>query len=100
MLPDRVSNLGPLTYEAGALPIAPRGPAVRIGSYQHLAIIQILTFCRYFKEDSQMLIYVWFIGSKQTSPEKNSKKYSIQCSQSLTSVSEDFSVSIHDLHKQ
>ena len=29
MLPDRVSNPGPLTYESGALPIALRGPAVR-----------------------------------------------------------------------
>ena len=28
MLPDRVSNPGPLTYESGALPIAPRGPAI------------------------------------------------------------------------
>ena len=27
MLPDRVSNLGPLTYESGALPIALRGLA-------------------------------------------------------------------------
>ena len=27
MLPDRVSNPGPLTYESGALPIAQRGPA-------------------------------------------------------------------------
>ena len=27
MLPDRVSNLGHLTYESGALPIALRGPA-------------------------------------------------------------------------
>ena len=27
MLPDRVSNPGPLTYELGALPIALRGPA-------------------------------------------------------------------------
>ena len=26
MLPDRVSNPGPLTYEAGALPIAIRSP--------------------------------------------------------------------------
>ena len=30
MLPDRVSNPGPLTYESGALPIALRGPAVKI----------------------------------------------------------------------
>ena len=29
MLPDRVSNPGPLTYESGALPIALRGPANR-----------------------------------------------------------------------
>ena len=27
MLPDRVSNPGPLTYESGALPIELRGPA-------------------------------------------------------------------------
>ena len=27
MLPDQVSNSGPLTYESGALPIALRGPA-------------------------------------------------------------------------
>ena len=27
MLPDRVSNPGPPTYESGALPIALRGPA-------------------------------------------------------------------------
>ena len=29
MLPDRVSNPGPLAYESGALPIALRGPARR-----------------------------------------------------------------------
>ena len=28
MLPDRVSNPGPLTYESGALPIALSGPAL------------------------------------------------------------------------
>ena len=27
MLPDRVSNPGPLTYKSGALPTALRGPA-------------------------------------------------------------------------
>ena len=30
MLPDRVSNPGPLTYESGAQPIALRGPAGKI----------------------------------------------------------------------
>ena len=29
MLPVRVSNPGPLTYESGGLPIALRGPAER-----------------------------------------------------------------------
>ena len=33
MLPDRVSNPGPLTYESGALPIALRGPATE-GQYE------------------------------------------------------------------
>ena len=31
MLPDQVSNPGPLTYESGALPIALRGPAFSLG---------------------------------------------------------------------
>ena len=30
MLPDRVSNPGPLTYESGALPIALRCPAIHV----------------------------------------------------------------------
>ena len=30
MLPDWVSNPGPLTYESGALPIALRGPAQQL----------------------------------------------------------------------
>ena len=34
MLPDRVSNPGPLTYESGALPIALRGPAERFLTHQ------------------------------------------------------------------
>ena len=32
MLPDRVSNPGPLTYESGALPTALRGPAFNMKS--------------------------------------------------------------------
>ena len=39
MLPDRVSNPGPLTYESGALPIALRGPcSVCIHIQQALSI--------------------------------------------------------------
>ena len=33
MLPDRVSNPGPLTYESGALPIALRGPAAFVVTF-------------------------------------------------------------------
>ena len=36
MLPDRVSNPGPLTYESGALPIALRGPAILHGKQYSL----------------------------------------------------------------
>ena len=43
MLPDRVSNPGPLTYESGALPIALRGPAVPI-SYSRMIFACILIF--------------------------------------------------------
>ena len=38
MLPDRVSNPGPLTYESGALPIALRSPA-HVGSSEVLLFI-------------------------------------------------------------
>ena len=34
MLPDRVSNPGPLTYESGALPIALRGPVCAMLVYK------------------------------------------------------------------
>ena len=37
MLPDRVSNPGPLTYESGALPIALRGPAQQ-SKYKYMYI--------------------------------------------------------------
>ena len=39
MLPDRVSNPGPLTYKSGALPIALRGPVLCA-----LAVIRVLPF--------------------------------------------------------
>ena len=45
MLPGRVSNPGPLTYESGALPIALRGPAsflVNIGKEMSLPGFRII----------------------------------------------------------
>ena len=41
MLPDPVSNPGPLTYESGALPIALRGPAI-IKAQQPLLLLKLL----------------------------------------------------------
>ena len=35
MLPDRVLNPGPLTYQSGALPIALRGPASAVVKRVH-----------------------------------------------------------------
>ena len=45
MLPDRVSNPGPLTYESGALPIALRGP---VSHFVELAVnyMQSVTLIR------------------------------------------------------
>ena len=42
MLPDRVSNPGPLTYESGALPIALRGPAIPSMSLVLLCRVQMV----------------------------------------------------------
>ena len=39
MLPDRVSNPGPLTYESGALPIALRGPADLVQVNAHIVVL-------------------------------------------------------------
>ena len=51
MLPDRVSNPGPLTYESGALPIALRGPAIgkeerRVNSVREWTRIDLVTTTR------------------------------------------------------
>ena len=49
MLPDRVSNPGPLTYESGALPIALRGPAlIRLTLFLNADYYAIfLAICRF-----------------------------------------------------
>ena len=43
MLPDRVSNPGPLTYESGALPIALRGPALNMVAF-YSSLCNVSTF--------------------------------------------------------
>ena len=44
MLPDRVSNPGPLTYESGALLIALRGPVWLLGHWLFLTCIIMQIF--------------------------------------------------------
>ena len=43
MLPDRVSNPGPLTYESGALPIALRGPTQEFDIFCNDCLDALLT---------------------------------------------------------
>ena len=54
MLPDRVSNPGPLTYESGALPIALSGPATR--DETNLSVIGSLSFCSLHLEHGNSII--------------------------------------------
>ena len=52
MLPDRVSNPGPLTYESGALPIALRGPAIdEMTSWEELGGLYAYQSARTFFSD-------------------------------------------------
>ena len=55
MLPDRVSNPGPLTYESGVLPIALRGPAFRIvGPTSRSQLLFLVKVC----QRSSAFIYI------------------------------------------
>ena len=54
MLPDRVSNPGPLTYESGVLPIALRIPAKKIFGFrekrtEHISFLAFET--NFLKQD-------------------------------------------------
>ena len=51
MLPDRVSNLGPLTYESDALPIALRGPAVGIDHVVITEVANVDAICFFLKRN-------------------------------------------------
>ena len=47
MLPDRVSNPGPLTYESGALPIALRGPGFISVNHNRMLNKLVKEYCSY-----------------------------------------------------
>ena len=60
MLPDRVSNPGPLTYESDALPIVLHGPSEYFGSSDALSTYAnfpdtdlIVLVCNYMKEQTK-----------------------------------------------
>ena len=62
MLPDRVSNPGPLTYESGALPIALRGPARNIykrSQSELYHIFQHMPITWSYEYHSAMTIYIY-----------------------------------------
>ena len=48
MLPDRVSNPGPLTYESDALPIALRGPAPSFNKANYTKLFYIFNRGLYY----------------------------------------------------
>ena len=54
MLPDRVSNPGPMTYESGALPIALRGPADKpwYNYYLPLGVYHMFSNLSTFRENA------------------------------------------------
>ena len=60
MLPDRVSNPGPLTYESGALPIALRGPAFLRVSRSSKQTSANTRACLYDLQVSQGIYFPYF----------------------------------------
>ena len=56
MLPDRVSNPVPLTYESGALPIALRGPA---NVHLHSLFMMLDVCCLIISLGARSKYFVW-----------------------------------------
>ena len=67
MLPDRVSNPGPLTYESGVLPIALRGPApclLTLLYSERPKLYTILVFLSAIGLMCNGMSQAWFLGLK------------------------------------
>ena len=64
MLPDRVSNPGPLTYESGALPIALRGPASTMDTYEK-ARLNFTRIRASFPLRREVLLFVSFLATRK-----------------------------------
>ena len=67
MLPDRVSNPGPLTYESGALPIALRGPA-GLGVCVCMCAGVGVSYGRYEHETGNILYTRYIVTTSSTEP--------------------------------
>ena len=87
MLPDRVLNPGPLTYESGALPIALRGPATLIISA--LAEMQLKLEIFFFDKNKcphpHQIFFIFFFkrytsmfGHNQSIPSEKTRPVPIQ----------------------
>ena len=80
MLPDRVSNPGPLTYESGALPIALRGPAI----YYHAYCI-----CNCSNFENSLFFSLYYFAGRQLSDEQAAAKHVVD-SQDWTMLFKNF----------
>ena len=65
MLPARVSNPGPLTYESDALPIAPRGPAQIV-----MTLIRLLSLFRFHKVNGYTFMFSAIFAKRNHFDEK------------------------------
>ena len=79
MLPDRVSNPGPLTYESGALPIALRGTARKKGYASYWTGVMTLTDLK--KKTSVLIIRLcWnLFGTWPSTKDRWRSKRKIMC---------------------
>ena len=58
MLPDRVSNPGPLTYESGVIPIALRGPGAKIRTVTPSNVFTDMPIVMFSLIDGTLIIFV------------------------------------------
>ena len=60
MLPDRVSNPGPLTYKSGALPIALGGPAICCSMFSNVIISDVISLDLWDSDiNSEKVSLIW-----------------------------------------
>ena len=68
MLPDRVSNPGPLTYESGALPIALRGPILYKSRHDNYLSVIGAGILLIWEKICRQSVYFFFPNQQDSSP--------------------------------